>query len=177
MGTRTMFQAVIVCMTFLTFALYTVVRKTPSFVQSSLVSEWTPAPQYTMPSNPTWTRQSLFQDQQSAEEFVGYLNALYLFVNALGTVLSGMAADRLDRRLFLTAGMILSAVVMFFYGPVVEWSGGYSRVGYIVLQILNALFLSSGWPCLVSVVCIGLTGGVGVSSWGSGPPCPLWAAF
>ncbi|KAL8577479.1 hypothetical protein ACOMHN_021931 [Nucella lapillus] len=149
---RIVFQVVVFFTTFFSFALFHMVRKSSSYVQSSLIKEWTPAPQHLTNGDPTWTRQSLFQDQQSAEEFIGYLNAIFLFVYAAGIVLNGMAADRLDRRLFLTVAMVLSASVMFLYGPVVEWTGGYSKGGYVVLQILNALFQSAGWPGVLSVM-------------------------
>ncbi|KAL8558584.1 hypothetical protein ACOMHN_032517 [Nucella lapillus] len=151
----TIFHPAVFFLTFISYALISIVRKTTSYAQVSLISEWTPPPpQYSMlrAGNTTPTRQSLFQNQQSAEAFMGILNSIFLSVYAVGTFVSGALADRLDLRLFLTAGMALSAVVMFIFGPVLEWTGSYSQPAYIVLEIFNALFQSMGWPCLVPIM-------------------------
>ena len=122
MGQWTIFHPAVFFLTFTSYALFHVVRKTLSYVKSSITGEWTPSTVITSFPGDAWSRRSLFQDHDSAEAFLGILNATFLFVYAVGLYFSGMVADRLDLRIFLSAGMILSAVAIFIFGPVLELS-------------------------------------------------------
>ena len=175
MAKLTTFQPAVFLLTFMSYALYHMVRKTPSYVQTSLINEWTPLdfPQrdasphrlniirdddadsstsndtggsiqsggYPAPATAPERRPSLFPDKQSAEAFIGVLNAVFLFVYAGGNLLSGMLAERFDHRLMLTAGMTLSALVMFVFGPVLEWTGARSKAAYVVLEVSVVTFV------------------------------------
>ncbi|KAK7100432.1 hypothetical protein V1264_023392 [Littorina saxatilis] len=157
MGSWTVYHPAVFILTFSSYALFHMVRKTLSFVKASMVSEWTPTqsptagPDLSRPQQ-TWTRASLFEDGDSAEEFLGVLNATFLFLYALGLYVSGVLADRLDLRLLLGAGMLLSALVIFIFGPVLQWTGGSSQPAYLALMVVNGLLQSTGWPCVVAVM-------------------------
>ena len=157
MGRWTLFHPAVFFLTFTSYALYHLVRKTLSYVKSTIVKEWTPSTASVCSAggcfpDDTWSRPNLFLDHESAEAFLGILNATFLFAYAVGLYLSGMVADRIDLRIFLTIGMCLSAVVIFIFGPVLEWSGSYSQPAYITLMVLNGLLQSTGWPCGVAVM-------------------------
>ena len=83
-------------LTFCTYALYHVVRKTISYVKSSVIEEWTPPVSSAIHNDVDWSsgRDDMFEDKKSAEAFIGLLNATFLFVYAAGLYFSGMLADR-----------------------------------------------------------------------------------
>ena len=162
MGKWTTYHPAVFILTFFSYAFYHAIRKTLSNVKSSISDEWTPCSIYvngtvSQSCTPvsTWSRQSstsFFKDRDEAEEFLGIVDASFLFAYALGLYISGFIADRQDMRLVLSTGMVLTAVVVFIFGPVLEWSGSYSEPAYISLMVLNGLLQSTGWPCVVAVM-------------------------
>lgn len=92
------------------------------------------------------------RDYQEAEQFLGVLDSSFLFVYGLGLFISGFIADRNDLRFMLTGGLVLTSVVTFVFGPIVQWSSSFSRSFYVALMVLNGLVQSVGWPCVVAVM-------------------------
>ena len=171
----TTYHPAVFFLTFFSYAFFHAVRKTLSNVKSTLSDEWTPcngidndiddddvnvnmttmSPAYCFLGSTTWTRQgttSFMRSHDEAEEFLGVVDASFLFAYALGLYVSGFIADRQDLRLVLSTGMVLTAVVVFIFGPVLEWIGSYSQPAYISLMVLNGLVQSTGWPCVVAVM-------------------------
>jgi OPA family glycerol-3-phosphate transporter-like MFS transporter 1/2 len=64
---------------------------------------------------------------------------------------AGHLGDRVDLRLFLTAGMVCSGLFVALFGMGFFWDvHEYSY--YIFISILAGLFQSTGWPSVVSIV-------------------------
>lgn len=94
----------------------------------------------------------MFSTNDDAEEFMGVLDASFMFAYAVGLYLSGFIADRHDLRLVLGSGMCLTAVTVFVFGPLFEWTHFYSKPAYLIVWILNGLLQSTGWPSVVAVM-------------------------
>nr|KAG5710320.1 hypothetical protein BaRGS_009036 [Batillaria attramentaria] len=100
----------------------------------------------------TWSRPDFFSSHDEAEEFLGALDAAFLFAYAAGLYVSGSIADRHDLRIVLSLGMWLTAVMVFLFGPIFEWVKYYSQPAYIAVMVVNGLLQSLAWPSVVAVM-------------------------
>ncbi len=70
----------------------------------------------------------------------GGLDAAFLFSYALFMFLSGLIAERVDLRFFLSAGMVLSGVFCMLFGFAYYW-GIHTIVYFILVQVRSAKIL------------------------------------
>ncbi|KAK7100433.1 hypothetical protein V1264_023393 [Littorina saxatilis] len=160
MAKWTIYHPVVFFLTFFSYAFFHAIRKTLSNVKKTLSEEWTPCTNDVNKSvtslctpSATWDSGSpFFKGHDDAEEFLGAVDAAFLFAYSLGLYVSGNIADRLDLRLVLTTGMIVTSAVVFIFGPVLEWTGGTSQPAYLTLMVVNGLLQSVGFPCVVAVM-------------------------
>ncbi|KAI3714933.1 hypothetical protein L6452_21895 [Arctium lappa] len=131
--------------TFLAYAAFHASRKPPSIVKSLLG----PDPN---PSNPTSTSGGWppFNSAQGAHR-LGELDLAFLSSYAIGMYFSGHLGDRIDLRVFLTIGMIGSAVFTLLFG-LGFWLDVHLLAYFVMVQICCGVFQSIGWPCVVAVM-------------------------
>ncbi|WAR26675.1 SPX3-like protein [Mya arenaria] len=141
-------HVVIFILTFTSYSFFHATRKTFSNVKSTISSEWSSTPgNRTLCNKPEklWTAHHMFDSSKDVETYLGILDA--------GLYISGMIGDRYELRKVLSIGMCLSAISVFVFGPVFEWSHFYNKYTYVLVWILNGLLQSMGWP--TSWVCAG----------------------
>ncbi|CDW54192.1 sugar phosphate exchanger 3 [Trichuris trichiura] len=177
-------------LTFFSYALLHASRKTFSNVKSTMISTWTPENlnQSDIFDNETWNGHTMFHSHFAAEAFLGVLDAVFMSCYAIvstpqwgkvvysrlndckGLFISGMLGDRYDPRIVLSVGMWGSAVMIFLFGTLTEWTQFYSTEFYVFVWMLNGFIQSAGWP---AEVCI-------MANWfghgGRGFVLGLWAA-
>ncbi|CAI8026915.1 Glucose-6-phosphate exchanger SLC37A2, partial [Geodia barretti] len=82
---------------------------------------------------------------------IGAVDYSWLFTYAVFLFISGLIADRVNVRYFLTAGMIGSGVFVGLLG--VAYYGKIHNITYFILvQIGVGVFESTGWPGVVAVM-------------------------
>ncbi|MFS7991403.1 putative major facilitator superfamily, MFS transporter superfamily [Helianthus anomalus] len=130
--------------TFIAYAAFHASRKPPSIVKSILGPDPDPDPSNPQPGWPPF-------NSASGTHRLGELDLAFLSAYAIGMYFSGHVGDRIDLRLFLTAGMIGSGVftVMFGLG---YWFDVHLFGYFVVVQICCGVFQSVGWPCVVAVM-------------------------
>ncbi|XP_021745447.1 putative glycerol-3-phosphate transporter 5 [Chenopodium quinoa] len=144
-------QTVILTITFFAYASLHASRKPPSIVKSVLGPE--------ISRNGSTPLDDLANSEKGWPPFngtqgthrLGELDLAFLSSYAIGMFFSGHFADTLDLRLFLSSGMLLSALftVAFGFG---YWLQIHSFLYFVIVQILCGFSQSTGWPSVVSVV-------------------------
>ncbi|CAK8694883.1 glucose-6-phosphate exchanger SLC37A2-like [Clavelina lepadiformis] len=91
-------------------------------------------------------------DKKDFQSLFGDLDYAFLFTYAIGMFISGMIAERMSLRYFLSIGMIFTGLFTSMFGM-----GYYFNIHvlsfYIFSQILNGAFSTTGWPAVVA--CMG----------------------
>uniref|UniRef100_A0A1X7UQD1 Major facilitator superfamily (MFS) profile domain-containing protein n=1 Tax=Amphimedon queenslandica TaxID=400682 RepID=A0A1X7UQD1_AMPQE len=82
---------------------------------------------------------------------IGAVDYAWLFTYAIFMIASGLIADRVNLRYFLTVGMIGSGVFVGMLG-VAYFADIHHLAYYIVIQIFVGVFESTGWPGVVAVM-------------------------
>uniref|UniRef100_H2YK10 Sugar phosphate exchanger 3 n=1 Tax=Ciona savignyi TaxID=51511 RepID=H2YK10_CIOSA len=101
--------------------------------------------------NGTWCDFPPF-DKSNYKGLFGDLDSAFLLTYAIGMFFSGMIAERVSLRYFLSIGMILCGIFTSMFG--LGYFGGiHSLAFYLVSQVLNGLTQTSGWPGVVT--CVG----------------------
>lgn len=144
-------------LTFLTYALFHATRKPPSVVKSvlkgdtmsqsakMLLADGSEAPDDSMSAG--WAP----FNGPSGSSLLGQVDLAFLAAYALGMFVAGHLGDRMDLRVFLSGGMVLSGAMTTLFGMAYFWdihSMGY----YIIVMVLAGAFQSSGWPSVVSIM-------------------------
>uniref|UniRef100_A0A1X7TVC1 Major facilitator superfamily (MFS) profile domain-containing protein n=1 Tax=Amphimedon queenslandica TaxID=400682 RepID=A0A1X7TVC1_AMPQE len=82
---------------------------------------------------------------------IGAIDYSWLFTYAVFLVLSGLIADRVNLRYFLTVGMIGSGIFVSLLG-VAYYANVHHLAYFIFVQIFVGIFESTGWPGVVAVM-------------------------
>ena len=64
----------------------------------------------------SWVTEIDGKSEQEAKTYLGFLDTSYLFSYAFFMFLSGIVAERVDLRLFLSLGMMLSGLLTVMFG-------------------------------------------------------------
>lgn len=100
--------------------------------------------------NDTWCDWKPF-DQENYANLFGALDYAFLFSYALSMFASGYIGERMPLRYFLGFGMIICGLCTTLFGMGYFWN--IHNLGFfIVAQILNGIFQTTGWPGVVSAV-------------------------
>ena len=108
------------------------------------------------------------QKEEKAKTYLGVLDTAYLFSYAFFMFWSGLLAERMDLRYFLSLGMIFSGFFTFLFG-LAYFANIHSLAFFIVIQVTHSLsswdnklvktrqiitgaFQASGWPGVVTVM-------------------------
>ncbi|KAM8977791.1 glucose-6-phosphate exchanger SLC37A1 [Pelodytes ibericus] len=91
-------------------------------------------------------------DKKNYKQLLGTLDYSFLCAYAVGMYLSGMIGERLPLRYFLSCGMMASGffTILFGFG---YFYNIHNLSYYIIIQVLNGLVQTTGWPSVVT--CIG----------------------
>ncbi|XP_073524925.1 glucose-6-phosphate exchanger SLC37A1 [Phyllobates terribilis] len=91
-------------------------------------------------------------DKKNYKQLLGALDYSFLCAYAVGMFLSGMIGERLPLRYFLSSGMVASGFFTVLFG-LGYFYNIHNLTYYIVIQVLNGLVQTTGWPSVVT--CIG----------------------
>lgn len=146
-------QTLILIITFFAYASLHASRKPPSIVKSVLGPEI--AINGTNPlQDSTFSQLGLgwppFNGTLGTHR-LGELDLAFLSSYAIGMFFSGHFADTTDLRLFLSSGMLLSAVFTVAFGCG-YWFSIHSFLYFVLVQIFCGVFQSTGWPSVIAVV-------------------------
>ncbi|CAG9794617.1 unnamed protein product [Diatraea saccharalis] len=146
------YQASVLVLTFLTYMTYHLTRKPISVVKSVLhrnCSELVPPPGVD-PADDNWCDWAPF-NTDDANTLLGALDSAFLFSYAGAMFVSGMVAERVDLRYFLTLGMLVSALFCFMFGMGYTYSI-HNITFYLVAQAGAGIAQTTGWPGTVAIV-------------------------
>ncbi|VDL11774.1 unnamed protein product [Hymenolepis diminuta] len=102
------------------------------------------------PENATFCMWKPF-DTDDYNAIFGYLDLSYLLSYALGMFFLGQVAERVNLRLFLTWGCILSGITTATFG-VAYFADIHALWFFFLSQIICGFFQSSGWPAVVTIM-------------------------
>lgn len=133
-------------LTFFSYLCYHMCRKPISVVQSVLHSENCTDVNASLPCWPPF-------DTDSFNQILGNVDASWAWAYAVGMFISGYIADRVDLRLYLGIGMILSAASCSMFGFGFYFgSKGIGLWFYVIAMVLSGMFQSTGWPSVVAAL-------------------------
>uniref|UniRef100_A0AAR2JZH2 Glucose-6-phosphate exchanger SLC37A2 n=1 Tax=Pygocentrus nattereri TaxID=42514 RepID=A0AAR2JZH2_PYGNA len=149
-----MYRGFILLLTFLFYTAYHLSRKPISIVKSQLHRNCSfvirPA-DLNITDNATWCDWVPF-DQDNYQNLYGYLDNCFLVAYAIGMFFSGMFGERLPLRYYLAVGMLSSGLFTSLFGLGFYWNI-HSLWYYCLVQALNGLVQTTGWPAVVA--CVG----------------------
>ncbi|KAE8287713.1 Glucose-6-phosphate exchanger SLC37A2 [Larimichthys crocea] len=148
------YRSFILFLTFLFYTAYHLSRKPISIVKSQLHRNCSTVIRPTdlnITNNATWCDWVPF-DQDNYQTLFGVLDNSFLVAYAIGMFISGIFGERLPLRYYLSVGMLSSGLFTCLFGLGFYWnihSLGY----YAVIQVMNGLMQTTGWPAVVA--CVG----------------------
>ncbi|KAL0858952.1 hypothetical protein ABMA27_011370 [Loxostege sticticalis] len=146
------YQASVLFLTFFTYMTYHLTRKPISVVKSVLhrnCSGFIPPPDVN-PADENWCDWPPF-NTSDANTLLGALDSAFLFSYAGAMFVSGMVAERVDLRYFLSLGMLLSAAFCYMFG--VGYTYGVHNISYYLFAQAGAgIAQTTGWPGTVAIV-------------------------
>ncbi|XP_039294977.1 glucose-6-phosphate exchanger SLC37A2 isoform X1 [Nilaparvata lugens] len=139
-------------LTFLTYTYYHATRKPISVVKTILNRNCTGLvpPPHTNTSDENWCDWKPF-DRPDASSLLGALDSSFLFAYAAAMFISGIVAERVNLRYFLTVGMIMSGISCCLMG-VARIYNIHSLWYFIGVQVMGGIFQTTGWPGVVTVM-------------------------
>uniref|UniRef100_A0A8B9HBE6 Glucose-6-phosphate exchanger SLC37A2 n=1 Tax=Astyanax mexicanus TaxID=7994 RepID=A0A8B9HBE6_ASTMX len=149
-----MYRGFILILTFFFYTAYHLSRKPISIVKSQLHRNCSFVIRPTdlnITDNDTWCDWAPF-DQDNYQNLFGYIDNCFLVAYAIGMFFSGMFGERLPLRYYLTSGMLLSGLFTSLFGLGFYWNI-HSLWYYCLMQALNGLVQTTGWPAVVA--CVG----------------------
>jgi len=99
----------------------------------------------------SWITEVDGKPSSEANILLATLDTSYLFAYAIGIFFSGFIAERVDLRIFLTVGQVISGGLAILYG--LAYSLHIHAISFfIAVQVAQGLFQSTGWPGLVPIM-------------------------
>ncbi|KAL7838541.1 hypothetical protein AOLI_G00269450 [Acnodon oligacanthus] len=148
------YRGFILLLTFFFYTAYHLSRKPISIVKSQLhrnCSFVIRPSDLNITDNDTWCDWVPF-DQDNYQNLYGYLDNCFLVAYAIGMFFSGMFGERLPLRYYLAVGMLSSGLFTSLFGLGYYWNI-HSLWYYCLVQALNGLVQTTGWPAVVA--CVG----------------------
>ncbi|KAM4700694.1 glucose-6-phosphate exchanger SLC37A1 [Discoglossus pictus] len=161
------FRALILVLTFLLYCSFHLSRKPISIVKGELHRHCSEPHEVELHSykefvilkqSPHLTTQNASRcgwapfDKKNYKQLLGALDYSFLCAYAVGMFFSGMIGERLPLRYFLSFGMVASGFFTALFG-LGYFLDIHHLSYYIVIQVLNGLVQTTGWPSVVT--CIG----------------------
>ena len=152
-GSLRTYQTLVLVLTFFAYTCFHMTRKITSIVKSALdpqtkvgFSHWGRL-HASNALNIGW----LPFNTVDGSALLGEIDVAFLAVYSIGMFFAGHIGDRMDLRIFLTIGMIGTAVFTTLFGAG-YWLNVHSFYYFLVIQMISGLFQSIGWPSVVAVV-------------------------
>ncbi|OQR91457.1 sugar phosphate exchanger [Achlya hypogyna] len=130
-------KAVVFFLTFFSYVMFHVSRKSFSAVKGEMSKE-------------EWM-ESIFYAKSEQGKMYGLMDTLFMGFYAVGLYISGILGDRHDLRKLLSAGMGITALIMILFGAA-AFANVHSLGFYAFLWALNGLIQSVGWPSNVAIM-------------------------
>ncbi|XP_073964834.1 major facilitator superfamily transporter 16 [Choristoneura fumiferana] len=146
------YQISILVMTYFTYMTYHLTRKPISVVKSVLhqnCSGLVP-PDNVDPGDDQWCNWAPF-NTTDANTMLGALDSAFLFTYAAAMFVSGMVAERVDLRYFLSVGMLFSAAFCYLFG-IGRTYEIHNISYYLLVQAGAGVAQTTGWPGTVATV-------------------------
>ncbi|KAK3158665.1 hypothetical protein QOZ80_2AG0140030 [Eleusine coracana subsp. coracana] len=156
-------QALVLILTFVSYASYHAARKTTSVVKGVLdpktsnlgllfcrrclnLDKW-----HTSDKHPVLNGGWAPFDSRDGTALLGDIDLAFLAIYAIGMFFVGHIGDRVDLRILLTVGMVGTGLFTAAFGAG-YWLDIHSFYYFLVIQVIAGLFQSTGWPSVVAVV-------------------------
>ncbi|CAH0712790.1 unnamed protein product, partial [Brenthis ino] len=146
------YQASVLILTYFTYMTYHLTRKPISVVKSVLhqnCSTLVPPPGI-RPGDDQWCNWAPF-NTKDANTLLGTLDSAFLFSYAGAMFVSGMIAERVDLRYFLSLGMLVSAIFCYLFG-LGRTLDVHDISYYLLVQAGAGIAQTTGWPGTVAIV-------------------------
>jgi len=150
LSSRVLHKYFILLMTFLIYVFFHLSRKPISIVKNSEAFFQCAKLNETHICS-SWMIEIDKESEEKGKTYMGLLDTSYLFSYAIFMFVSGYVAERMDLRVFLSAGMILSGIFTFLFG--LAYPANIHTVWYLLsMQVILGVVQSSGWPGVVTVL-------------------------
>ncbi|XP_038219959.1 glucose-6-phosphate exchanger SLC37A2 isoform X1 [Zerene cesonia] len=145
------YQASVLILTYFTYMTYHLTRKPISVVKSVLHQNCSalPPPSF-VPADDQWCNWPPF-NTNDANTLLGTLDSAFLFSYAAAMFVSGMIAERVDLRYFLSLGMMFSAILCYLFG-LAKTLNIHNISYYLLVQAGAGVAQTTGWPGTVAIV-------------------------
>lgn len=90
-------------------------------------------------------------DGPDSSALLGALDLSFLFAYGCSMFVSGLVAERVSLRYFLTLGLLLSAIFTYLFG-LAKTLDIHSMWYFVIVQALGGICQSTGWPGVVTVI-------------------------
>ncbi|XP_072948638.1 glucose-6-phosphate exchanger SLC37A2 isoform X2 [Epargyreus clarus] len=146
------YQVSVLVLTYFTYMTYHLTRKPISVVKSVLHQNCSalPPPPDVVPGDDQWCNWPPF-NTSDANTLLGTLDSAFLFSYAGAMFVSGMVAERVDLRYFLSIGMLVSSIFCYLFG-LGKTLGIHHISFYLLVQAGAGIAQTTGWPGTVSIV-------------------------
>ncbi|XP_034538899.1 glucose-6-phosphate exchanger SLC37A2-like [Notolabrus celidotus] len=148
------YQSFIFFLTYIIYTAYHLSRKPVSIVKSQLhrnCSNLLHPADLNITNNDNWCNWAPF-DQDDYRTLFGVLDSSFLCSYAIGMYFSGMLAERLPLRCYLSVGMLMSGLFTCLFG-LGFYLDIHSLGYYASVEVMNGLMQTTGWPAVVA--CVG----------------------
>ncbi|CAG9831094.1 unnamed protein product [Diabrotica balteata] len=146
------YRVSVIFLTYISYMCYHLSRKPISVVKAVLhrnCSNLVP-PDSNEPSN--WCDWAPFDGtEDSASQMLGELDSSFLFCYAIAMFVSGIIAERVNLRYFLSLGMLMSGVFSYLFG-IAKTYDIHNLSYYVIAQGMAGIFQTTGWPGVVTVM-------------------------
>lgn len=92
-----------------------------------------------------------FDDDSTANQLLAILDSSFLLAYALLMFVSGIVAERMNLRYFISVGSVLSGIGLIAFGFAYSLEI-HSMTYFIIVQILSGAAQTTGWPVVVTCV-------------------------
>ena len=142
-----LYRLSVLLLTFLAYTAFHASRKPLSIVKNS--------PEFLNCSGghlcSSWISQLDQHTEEEARTMLGLLDTAYLVTYAICMFVSGLVAERVDLRLFLSFGMLASGLFTVLFG-LARPLGIHSVWYLVVVQVASGVVQTAGWPGVVTVM-------------------------
>lgn len=90
-------------------------------------------------------------DSRDGTVLLGDIDLAFLAIYAIGMFFVGHIGDRVDLRILLTIGMVGTGLFTAAFGAA-YWLNIHSFYYFLGIQLISGLFQSTGWPSVVAIV-------------------------
>ncbi|XP_004522688.1 glucose-6-phosphate exchanger SLC37A2 isoform X1 [Ceratitis capitata] len=140
------FKASTIILTYLAYAAYHMSRKPISVVKSVLHENCT------NPKNTTDNDCGYPPfDVPDASTLFGTLDSAFLVTYAISMFVSGIVAERVSLRYFLSLGMLFSGLFTLLFGAAKSWNI-HTMWYFVIVQVLGGIVQTTGWPGVVTLM-------------------------